>query len=102
MKKPGIFVVTSDGRLRDVRLPLDRSRIEIVANGSVCFAADEERIVCEWCRSVSISGIEDDLPEDIIQNVLIDGKRTSSDQDRILAEWVLRVWVFIETIRNLN
>jgi hypothetical protein len=95
-----IVVITSDGPLNKIQLPLPLNRLEAISrNGGM--NAEEEAKVCSWCLSVSVAGVECGVSEEVIKSVLsTPGKRTTSTEDTVLAEWVLRTWAVIESLRH--
>lgn len=94
-----VRVVTTDGNLADIKLPIARAALEDVRAERRGFIADEEKAVVAFAHAVSVSGMPFPMDEERFTEVS-NGGRTRSNEDYEIAEWVLVVWDAIEAMRR--
>lgn len=94
-----VRVVTADGNISDIKLPIARVALEDVRSERRGFIADEEKQVIAFAHSVSVSGMPFPMDEDRFAEVA-NGGRTRSSEDYEIAGWVLMVWDVIEALRR--
>lgn len=99
MQSNNIVVITTARNLSDVKLPIDRSELDLLIDTSGVFSHDQERAIIQWANDVSVSGLPFPIDEER-RKAIDDGGRTSKLEDMEIAKWVLEVWDVIERWRH--
>lgn len=97
--KHNIVVITTTYNLFDVKLPIERSELDLLIDTSGVFSHDQERAIIQWSNDVSISGLPFPIDEER-RKVIDGGGRTSKIEDMEIAKWVLEAWNVIERWRH--
>jgi hypothetical protein len=96
-----IKIVTTDSKLSEIKLPINIKELTSVAyTSSDTLLAQEENLIANWIINNTIKGIECEVSNERLQAV-INGSRTTTNEDKILCKYVLRVWHEIESIRKI-
>lgn len=94
-----IVVICVDGKLKDVRLPLTRGRLEQIERAdSPAVSNDEERTMLKWLRAITVGEVEDrPIDEERLSSLLENrNERTRVYEDQAIAKWILTAWRAIE------
>lgn len=96
-----IVVVTVEGRIEDVKLPLDERRLEEIRDHTgTSIIVDEERLMLEWLKGVEFGDrpIDDERLGHLLNNR---GERTRIAEDQAIARWILAAWDAIKELKRL-
>lgn len=89
-----ILVVTVDGEIKDINLPISECRLQEIARGT-SFNADEEKLALEFMRRVHVG--ECPLSEERICELTTGVcARTKSSEDVEIAKWMLEIWKVVQ------
>lgn len=90
-------VITVDGKLAEVKLPLPMERLVDVGQERSCFNNGEEEKAIAWGMAVSVSDMPFPMSEDRCQEILnSEGSRSKSSEDYEVARWVIKAYKIIE------
>jgi hypothetical protein len=90
-------VITVDGRLSDVTLPLPVGRLLSMTNSAAgnAFNEEEEAALTAWLGRIAVSTLPCPIADERWLE-LSGGRRTTTSEDRMLAQWVLAIWEAIQ------
>lgn len=95
-----VVTIAIAGGFKDAKLPLPFVELQAIGsqNGAGMyrsFKPDEEVVVAQWILDTDISTLEKPLDDEELGVIVRGEKRSSSDQDRKMANWVLQAWEII-------
>jgi len=89
-------IITVDGRLADVALPLPIEKLRGIVSSDVgSFRQEEEAKLAAWLSTISVSTLPCPL-EDERWEEIASGARTSATEDRKLSGWAIAIWDAIQ------
>lgn len=96
--KKRVAVVTVDGEIKDLDLPISECRLKEVALG-VSFNADEEKLAIDFIRRVhfGLCPLSDERICELTNGI---SARTRSSEDVEIAKWILDVWPIVQQHRR--
>lgn len=92
-----IAVISTDGCLKDIKLPIEESRLNLVAETNNFLEREEEIKILQWVKSVHTRELECPISDGRMEELLTH-MRTLPEEDKILCNYVLDVWKVVQRI----